>query len=43
MNEDLPNIPKKLLRSSTYLDHPVFNSYHSETEMLRYLKKLEDC
>ena len=42
MNESLSNIPKSLLRSSTYLDHPVFNSYHSETEMLRYLKKLED-
>ena len=42
MNESLSNIPKNLLRTSTYLDHTVFNSYHSETEMLRYLKKLED-
>ncbi|MDA9687592.1 aminomethyl-transferring glycine dehydrogenase, partial [Candidatus Pelagibacter sp.] len=42
MNESLSNIPKNLLRTSSYLDHPVFNSYHSETEMLRYLKKLED-
>ena len=42
MNESLSNLPKKLLRTSTYLDHPVFNSYHSETEMLRYLKRLED-
>ena len=42
MNKSLSNLPKNLLRSSTYLDHPVFNSYHSETEMLRYLKKLED-
>ena len=42
MNESLANIPKNLLRTSTYLDHPVFNNYHSETEMLRYLKKLED-
>ena len=40
--ESLPNLPKKLLRTSKYLEHPVFNSYHSETEMLRYLKKLED-
>ena len=40
--ESLPNIPKKLLRNSKYLQHPVFNIYHSETEMLRYLKKLED-
>ena len=42
MNENLSNLPKNLLRTSTYLDHPVFNNYHSETEMLRYLKKLED-
>ncbi len=42
MNKSLSNLPKNLLRSSTYLDHPVFNSYHSETGMLRYLKKLED-
>jgi len=40
--ESLPNLPKNLLRTSNYLQHPVFNSYHSETEMLRYLKKLED-
>jgi len=38
----LNNIPKNLERSSKFLTHPVFNSYHSETEMLRYLKKLED-
>ncbi len=42
MNVNLSNIPKSLLRTSTYLDHAVFNNYHSETEMLRYLKKLED-
>ena len=40
--ESLPNLPKNLLRTSKYLEHPVFNSYHSETEMLRYLKRLED-
>jgi glycine dehydrogenase len=34
-------LPKALQRSSAYLSHPVFNSYHSETEMLRYLRKLE--
>jgi len=34
------SIPKDLLRSSKYLEHPVFNSYHSETEMLRYIKRL---
>jgi glycine dehydrogenase len=30
-----------LARTSEYLKHPVFNRYHSETEMLRYLKRLE--
>lgn len=35
-------IPASLLRSSTYLRHPVFNAHHSETEMLRYLKQLEN-
>jgi glycine dehydrogenase len=30
------------LRNSPILEHPHFNSYHSETEMLRYLKRLED-
>ena len=40
--EKLPNLPKKLLRTSKFLEHPVFNSYHSETDMLRYLKRLED-
>jgi glycine dehydrogenase len=43
MNENLSNLPKNLLRTSSYLTHPVFNSCHSETEMLRYLKKLEDA
>ena len=34
-------IPSTLRRTSSYLAHPVFNQYHSETEMLRYLKHLE--
>ena len=34
-------IPEELERTSDYLTHPVFNTYHSETEMLRYLRKLE--
>ena len=42
MNENLTNIPKNILRTSKFLQHKVFNSYHSETDMLRYLKRLED-
>lgn len=34
------NIPAELLRTSEFLRNPVFNSYHSETDMLRYLHKL---
>ena len=35
-------IPESLRRTSTYLTHPVFNRYHSETEMLRYIRRLSD-
>ena len=38
----LDNIPGSLTRTSEFLLHPVFNSYHSETEMMRYLKMLEN-
>ncbi|MEI8136048.1 MAG: aminomethyl-transferring glycine dehydrogenase [Bacteroidota bacterium] len=31
-----------LKRSSSYLTHPTFNSYHSESEMMRYIKRLEN-
>lgn len=34
-------IPENLQRTTPYLTHPVFNSYHTETEMLRYLRRLE--
>jgi len=34
-------IPKFALRTSEYLTHPIFNTHDTETEMLRYLKKLE--
>jgi glycine dehydrogenase len=34
-------IPKALVRTSSYLTHPVFEMYHSETEMLRYLRHLQ--
>lgn len=36
------NWPSSLVRKSTYLTHPVFNTHHSEHEMLRYLKRLEN-
>ncbi len=35
-------IPRDLQRTSLFLTHPWFNRYHSETEMLRYLKRLEN-
>ena len=35
-------IPAGLERTSPFLTHPVFNRYHSETEMLRYLRRLAD-
>ena len=34
-------IQKELFRTSSFLDHPVFNTHHSETEMLRYIYKLQ--
>ena len=36
------SIPASLVRETPILTHPVFNSYHSETEMLRYIKRLEN-
>ena len=35
-------VPSALLRTSPFLEHPVFNTYHSETDMLRYLRSLAD-
>ena len=35
-------LPQALLRESAILSHPVFNRYHSETELMRYLRKLAD-
>ncbi|MEO6919887.1 MAG: aminomethyl-transferring glycine dehydrogenase [Collimonas sp.] len=40
--EAAEKIPAALERSSAYLTHPVFNSHHSETQMLRYLRALAD-
>ena len=40
---DAPSaIPESLARTTPFCTHPVFNTHHSETEMLRYLKRLED-
>lgn len=40
--ESSTNIPKNLLRTSSYLTHPIFNLNHSETAMMRYLRNLAD-
>ncbi len=37
-----PAYPAELVRSTPYLSHPVFGRYHSETEMMRYLRRLAD-
>ncbi|MBK8451806.1 MAG: aminomethyl-transferring glycine dehydrogenase [Thiofilum sp.] len=42
MNEGVNGIPSGYARTSTFLTHPVFNTHHSESEMLRYLKRLEN-
>ncbi|MBV9643246.1 MAG: aminomethyl-transferring glycine dehydrogenase, partial [Verrucomicrobia bacterium] len=34
-------IPEEFIRRSSYLTHPVFNTYHTETELMRYLNRLE--
>ena len=36
------NLPETLLRSDAILSHPVFNTHHTEHEMLRYLKRLQN-
>ena len=40
--QDVKSIPEGLVRTSDFLTHEVFNKYHSETEMLRYIKSLEN-
>ncbi len=35
-------IPESLARKSKYLQHPVFNTHHSETEMMRYIRMLQE-
>ncbi len=41
LNSNAFAMPSSFARTSKYLTHPVFNSYHSETEMLRYLYSLQ--
>src|SRR5204863_7469023 len=40
--DDLDHIPQFAVRTSAFLTHPVFNSHHSETQMMRYIKQLEN-
>ncbi|HEV2672540.1 MAG TPA: aminomethyl-transferring glycine dehydrogenase [Gemmatimonadales bacterium] len=42
LGSDKSFLPESLLRITPFCTHPVFNTHHSETEMLRYLKRLED-
>lgn len=41
-NDEFAAIPINCQRQSNYLTHPVFNRYHSETNMMRYMKQLEN-
>ena len=42
LKEKSGQLPTDLTRTSSYLTHPVFNSYHTESEMMRYIKRLEN-
>jgi glycine dehydrogenase len=41
-DQAVDSLPGELMRTESFLTHPTFNRYHSETEMLRYLRKLSD-
>ncbi|GAB3432344.1 aminomethyl-transferring glycine dehydrogenase [Niabella aquatica] len=41
-DEGTYRIPERLVRTSSYLVHPVFNTHHSESQMMRYIKYLEN-
>jgi glycine dehydrogenase len=41
LDEAAPSLPERLVRTSAFLAHPVFNAHHSESQMLRYIKRLE--
>ncbi|WP_425440403.1 aminomethyl-transferring glycine dehydrogenase [Photobacterium lipolyticum] len=40
--DEFAAIPESCRRTSQYLTHPIFNQHHSETQMMRYMKKLEN-
>ena len=42
ITELVENIPSQLARTSDFLTHPIFNSHHSETAMMRYILRLEE-
>lgn len=44
MAEDilLSHIPSSLTRTTPFMEHPVFNTHHSESQMMRYIKRLEN-
>ncbi len=42
LDNNIISLPKSILRKTKYLEHEVFNSYRSETDFLRYIKRLED-
>jgi glycine dehydrogenase len=41
-SESGDSLPPEMVRESEFMTHPIFNSLHSETEMMRYMKKLEN-
>ncbi len=41
-DDELFHIPSFAIRQSNYLTHPVFNTHHSESQMMRYMKSLEN-
>ena len=42
LDDDLQHIPTPLVRHSAFLTHPVFNAHRSESQMMRYIKLLEN-
>ncbi|MBN8674900.1 MAG: aminomethyl-transferring glycine dehydrogenase [Chitinophagales bacterium] len=41
-DDELNHIPSSLTRTSAFLSHPLFNTHHSESQMMRYIKSLEN-